>query len=100
MLRYGAEVLSLARGSGFAVELGHLMGADGRILRGPAMTIISPDHVQDHYSVSRTFPGGFVKPDHNFVAIGLLALLGLALSAAAICSGAAADIGDFGAFLG
>jgi hypothetical protein len=67
------------------------------------MTIISPVHVEDHYAVSRSFPGGYVKSDtfdHNFIVVGLLSLLGLALSAAALLSGATADLSDIAAFLG
>jgi hypothetical protein len=67
------------------------------------MTIISPTHGQDHYVVSRSFPGGYAKPehlDHNFIVVGLFSLLGVALTAAALCSGATPDISDIAAFLG
>jgi hypothetical protein len=66
------------------------------------MTIISPTHGQDHY-VSRSFPGGYAKPehlDHNLVVVCLFSLLGVALTAAALCSGTTADISDIAAFLG
>jgi hypothetical protein len=67
------------------------------------MTIVSQDRLHDQFAASRSFPGGYAKPAHldrEFIVVGLLSLLGLAVTMLALASGATPELGDITAFLG
>ncbi len=64
------------------------------------MTIVSQDRLHDHFAASRSFPGGYAKPDHDFVVVALVSLLGLAVTALALAAGATPELGEMAAFLG
>jgi hypothetical protein len=67
------------------------------------MTIASQDRLHDHFAASRSSLGGYAKPaqlDHDFVVVALVSLLGLAVTALALASGATPELGEMAAFLG
>jgi hypothetical protein len=67
------------------------------------MTIVSQDRLHDHVAASRSFPGGYAKPadlDRDFIVVGLVSLLALAVTVLALASGATPELGEMAAFLG
>jgi hypothetical protein len=67
------------------------------------MTIVSQDHLHDHFAASRSLPGGYDKPAHfdrDFIVVALVSLLGLGFTALALASGATPELGEMAAFLG
>ncbi|MEA2980251.1 MAG: hypothetical protein QOF09_2074 [Alphaproteobacteria bacterium] len=63
------------------------------------MSIVS----QDHFAVSRSFPGGYVSTsglNPGLVAAALVSLLGLSVSALVLASGLSADLEAIAFLLG